>query len=223
VVNGQKIWSSGAHQSDWAILVTRTDPTVPKHKGLTFFIVDMKTPGIEPRPIKQISGAAHFNEVYLTDVRIPDANRISGVGNGWNVAMTILMNERLAVGSTGGAGGIGASWESLFEMARTLEGEDGPVIQDAAVRERLADWYVREAGIRNVNARTISALSRGDTPGPEASISKMVIGPQKQNMASFAMDLQDMAGGIMDPKIARQGGLSGGLPRPARRRVINGA
>jgi alkylation response protein AidB-like acyl-CoA dehydrogenase len=202
VVNGQKIWSSGAHQSDWGILVTRTDPTVPKHKGLTFFVVDMKTPGIEPRPIKQISGAAHFNEVYLTDVRIPDANRIGAVGEGWNVAMTILMNERLAVGSTGGAGGIGASWESLFDLARTLEGEDGPVIRDAAVREKLADWYVREAGIRNVNARTISALSRGATPGPEASISKLVQGPQKQNMASFAMDLQDMAGGIIDPAVA---------------------
>jgi alkylation response protein AidB-like acyl-CoA dehydrogenase len=202
VVNGQKIWSSGAHQSDWAILVTRTDPTVPKHKGLTFFVVDMKTPGIEPRPIKQISGAAHFNEVYLTDVRIPDANRIGAVGDGWKVAMTILMNERLAVGSTGGAGGIGASWDTLFDMARTLEGEDGPVIRDQAVREKLADWYVRDAGIRNVNARTISALSRGGTPGPEASISKLVVGPQKQNMASFAMDLQDMAGGLMDPKLA---------------------
>ncbi len=206
VVNGQKIWSSGAHQSDWAILVTRTDPTVPKHKGLTFFIVDMKTPGIEPRPIKQISGAAHFNEVYLTDVRIPDSNRISAVGNGWNVAMTLLMNERLAVGASGGAGGMGASWDGLFEMARTLEDEDGPLIANQAVREKLADWYVREAGIRNVNARTISALSRGDTPGPEASISKLIQGPQKQAVASYGMDLQDMAGGLMDPDLAVQRG-----------------
>lgn len=204
VVNGQKIWSSGAHQSDWAILVTRTDPTVPKHKGLTFFIVDMKTPGIEPRPIKQISGAAHFNEVYLTDVRIPDSNRISEVGNGWNVAMTLLMNERLAVGASGGAAGGGVSWDGLFELARSLEDDDGPLINNQAVREKLADWYVREAGVRNVNARTLSALSRGDTPGPESSIAKLIQGPQKQNMASYGMDLADMAGGIADPNLAVQ-------------------
>ncbi len=204
IVNGQKIWSSGAHQSDWAILVTRTDPTVPKHKGLTFFIVDMKTPGIEPRPIKQISGAAHFNEVYLTDVRIPDSNRISEVGNGWNVAMTLLMNERLAVGASGGAAGGGVSWDGLFELARSLEDDDGPLIANQAVREKLADWYVREAGVRNVNARTLSALSRGDTPGPESSIAKLIQGPQKQNMASYGMDLADMAGVIADPNLAVQ-------------------
>ena len=204
VVNGQKIWSSGAHQSDWAILVTRTDPTVPKHKGLTFFIVDMKTPGIDPRPIKQISGGAHFNEVYLTDVRIPDSNRISAVGNGWNVAMTLLMNERLAVGASGGAAGGGVSWDGLFDLARSLEDDDGPLINNQAVREKLADWYVREAGVRNVNARTLSALSRGDTPGPESSIAKLIQGPQKQNMASYGMDLADMAGGIADPNLAVQ-------------------
>ncbi|MFN3233272.1 MAG: acyl-CoA dehydrogenase family protein [Alphaproteobacteria bacterium] len=202
VINGQKIWSSGAHESDWGILVTRTDPTVPKHKGLTFFVVDMKTPGIDPRPIKQISGQAHFNEVFLNDVRIPDANRIGAVGDGWKVAMTTLMNERLAVGSSGGAAGPAGNFDSLFEMVKDMEGEDGPLIGDPSVRERLADWYCREAGIRNVNARTVSALSRGDTPGPEASISKLIQGPQKQDMASFGMDLQDMAGALIDPEMA---------------------
>lgn len=202
VVNGQKIWSSGAHVSDWGILVTRTDPTVPKHKGLTFFVVDMNTPGIEPKPIRQISGAAHFNEVYLTDVRIPDANRIGAVGDGWKVALTTLMNERLAVGASGGAAGAAGNFDALLEMIRTMDGDDGPLIRDPAVREKLADWYCREAGVNNVNARTVSALSRGGTPGPEASISKLIQGPQKQDIAAFAMDLQDHAGVLLDPDLA---------------------
>ena len=186
--------------------MTRTDPGVPKHKGLTFFVVDMKTPGIDPRPIKQVSGAAHFNEVFLNDVRIPDANRIGDVGNGWNVALTTLMNERLAVGSSGGAAGGGGGFDSLFEMVRDLEGDDGPLIRDASVREKLADWYCREAGVRNVNARTISALSRGDTPGPEASISKLIQGSQKQDIAAFAMDLQDHSGVLIDAAEASRRG-----------------
>lgn len=100
IVNGQKVWSSWAHESDWGILVVRTDATVPKHKGLTFFVVDMKTPGIEVRPIRQISGASDFNETFLTDVRIPDANRIGAIGEGWACCMTVLMGERLGSGSS---------------------------------------------------------------------------------------------------------------------------
>ncbi len=201
VINGQKIWSSGAHESDWGILVTRTDPDVPKHKGMTFFLLDMTTPGVEARPIKQISGQAHFNEVFFTDVRIPDSQRVGEVGDGWKVALTTLMNERLAVGSTG-TPGVGANFDTLFEALRDLEGWDGPVIRDGAVRERLADWYCQSAGLKNTNARTISALSRGGVPGPEASIAKLVQGRQRQDIASFAMDLQDLAGSLMDPKFA---------------------
>ena len=102
IINGQKIWTSGAHYCDWGILVTRSDPTVPKHKGLTFFFLDMKSPGVEVRPIKQISGDSNFNEVYFTDVRIPDHQRLGAVGDGWTVSLTTLMNERLAVGDAGG-------------------------------------------------------------------------------------------------------------------------
>ena len=103
IINGQKIWTSGAHYSDWGILVTRSDPTVPKHKGLTFFFLDMHSPGVTVKPIKQISGDANFNEVYFADVRIPDAQRLGAVGQGWQVSLTTLMNERLAVGNAGGA------------------------------------------------------------------------------------------------------------------------
>src|SRR6266545_7933756 len=121
-----------------AILVTRSDPKVAKHKGLTFFFLSMKSPGIETRRIKQISGASHFNEVYLTDVRIPDAQRLGGIGQGWGVAITTLMNERLSSGEY-----RGPDFEELFALARSLRVEDGPALRNAAVRERLADFYVR--------------------------------------------------------------------------------
>ena len=124
------------------------------------------------------------------------------MGEGWKVALTTLMNERLAVGASGGAAGAAGNFDSLLEMIRTMEGDDGPLIRDTAVREKLADWYCREAGVNNVNARTVSALSRGGTPGPEASISKLIQGPQKQDIAAFAMDLQDHAGVLLDPDLA---------------------
>ena len=143
VVNGQKIWTSGAHFSDYAILVVRTDPEVPKHKGLTYFFVDMKSSGIEVKPIRQISGDSNFNEVYFTDVRIPDAHRLGAVGQGWQVAITTLMNERAAIG---GGGGLG--FTQVFELAQRLEIDGRPAIEDRAVRARLADWYVQEAGLR---------------------------------------------------------------------------
>ena len=195
VVNGSKIWSSGAHESDWGILVTRTDPDVPKHKGLTFFLLDMKTPGVEAKPIKQVSGQAHFNEVFFDNVRIPDANRLGAVGDGWKVSLTTLMNERMAVGSSAQ---LAVGFETLFDLARDLEGEDGPLIKDGAVRAQLAEWYARSSGIKYANARTMSALSRGDTPGPEASIGKLVNGPMRQSMSEYGMNLIDMAGGLME-------------------------
>lgn len=205
VINGQKIWSSGAHESDWGILVTRTDPDVPKHKGLTFFLLDMKTEGVEARPIKQISGQAHFNEVFFTDVRIPDANMVGEVGDGWRVAMAILGNERLAVSSSGLSSRTGANFETLFDICRHLEGDHGPLIKDAAVRDQLADWYCTTSGIKYTNARTTSALSRGAIPGPEASISKLTQSAVTQNMASYAMDLQGLYGVVSDPELAEVG------------------
>jgi acyl-CoA dehydrogenase len=195
VVNGSKIWSSGAHEADWGILVTRTDPDVPKHKGLTFFLLDMNTPGVEAKPIKQVSGQAHFNEVFFDNVRIPDANRLGAVGDGWKVSLTTLMNERMAVGSSAQ---LAVGFETLFDLARDLEGEDGPLIKDGAVRAQLAEWYARSSGIKYANARTMSALSRGDTPGPEASIGKLVNGPMRQSMSEYGMNLIDMAGGLME-------------------------
>ena len=197
VINGQKIWTSGAHWADWAILVARSDPKAPKHKGLTFFFLDMKSPGIETRRIKQISGASHFNEVYFTDVRIPDSQRLGEVGAGWGVAITTLMNERLTSGDL-----RGPDFEEIFGLARATPLEDGPAIANAAVRERLADLYVKTQGVRLTRFRTMTALSRGETPGPENSIGKLVNAPKAQEIASFAMDLLDMGGVMMDKDLA---------------------
>ena len=189
VINGQKVWTSGAHYCDYGIIVTRSDPTAPKHKGLTFFFLDMKSPGIEVRPIKQISGESNFNEVFFTDVRVPDGQRLGDVGEGWKVALTTLMNERLAIGQ-----GSGVDYTELLKLARQTELETGPAIKDANVREHLADWYVETQGLKYTKFRTLTALSKGETPGPESSIGKIVSGPKMQDLASFAMDLQGQGG-----------------------------
>lgn len=194
IVNGQKIWTSGAHYSDWGILVTRSDPSVPKHKGLTFFFLNMKSPGVEVRPIKQVSGGANFNEVYFTDVRIPDRQRLGEVGDGWRVSISVLMNERLAVGSAGAP-----DFDDLFELAGRIETTEGPAREDAALRARLADWYCEMSGLKFTKYRVQSAMSRGEVPGPENSITKLVSANKQQEIASAGMDLMDMGGVLMEP------------------------
>jgi alkylation response protein AidB-like acyl-CoA dehydrogenase len=203
VINGQKIWTSGAHYSDWGILVLRTDPDVPKHKGLTYFYIDMKSPGVEIKPIKQLSGDSNFNEVYFTDVRVSDRQRMGAEGQGWQVAITTLMNERASIG--GGGGGAGVS--SLFKLAQGIEIDGKPAIRNPAVRAKLADWHCQESGLKYTAWRTLSALSRGETPGPENSIGKLVGAPKSQDLASFAIDLQEMAGVIRDPKLSEAAAL----------------
>ena len=203
VLNGQKIWTSGAHYSDYGIVVVRTDPTVPKHKGLSYFFLDMKSPGIDIRPIKQISGGANFNEVYFADVRVPDGQRLGAVGQGWQVALTTLMNERLAIG--GGGGGVG--FRQVLDLARRLEVDGAPAIEDKQVRAKLATWYAQETGLRYTGYRALSALSRGETPGPENSIGKLVAASKTQDMASFAMDLLGASGAITDPAYAEARGM----------------
>tara|TARA_B100001250_G_scaffold370853_1_gene355283 strand:+ start:88 stop:1320 length:1233 start_codon:yes stop_codon:yes gene_type:complete len=188
-INGQKIWTSGAHYSDYGILVTRSDPSQQKHKGLTYFFLDMKSPGVEVRPIKQISGGANFNEVYFTDVKIPDEQRLGDVGDGWKVALTTLMNERLAVGDASGP-----DFQEAFNLACGQDLNGDLAIKDGSVRDKLADWYCQSSGLKYTKYRNISALSRGETPGPQASITKIVSGNKLQEIANFGMDLMDAAG-----------------------------
>ncbi len=202
IINGQKIWTSGAHYSDYGILVTRSDPSVPKHQGLTFFFLDMKSPGVEIKPIKQISGASNFNEVYFTDVRIPDSQRLGAVGDGWRVSITTLMNERLAVGSAGGP-----DFADIFRLAKEIEINDQPAIKDNAIRDKLATWYCETSGLKFTKFRTQSALSRGETPGPEASIAKVVSAKKLQDIGSFGLDLMEMGGLVMEESVMLEDGM----------------
>ncbi|MFO1169114.1 MAG: acyl-CoA dehydrogenase [Rhodoblastus sp.] len=192
VINGQKIWTTGAHFCDYGILITRTDPTLPKHKGLTMFFLDMKSPGVEVRPIKQASGHSGFNEVYFTNVRIPDAQRLGKVNDGWNVSLTTLMNERFSIGAR-----LATGVPEFFDFASGIKMADGtPAIDDKAVRENLATWAARANGLKYTAYRAISSLSRGERPGPENSIGKLVAAPMMQDIAMYALELQGQMGAV---------------------------
>lgn len=197
VINGQKIWTSGAQHSDFGILITRTDPGVAKHKGLTMFFLDMKSPGVTIVPIKQANGNSEFNEVYFDNVRIPDSQRLGGVGEGWKVSITTLMNERLAIG-----GSIATGFPEIYSLAKDLSLQGQPALENPAVKTKLADWYVKAAGLKNTASRMITALSKGDMPGPEASMGKLVAGNMMQDIAKYALDLQGQAGALVDPEVA---------------------
>jgi alkylation response protein AidB-like acyl-CoA dehydrogenase len=189
IINGQKVWTSGAHFSDYGILVVRHDPSLAKHKGMTFFFIDMKSPGIDIKPIKQITGGSSFNEVYFNDVVVPDSQRLGEIGDGWKVAITTLMNERLAVGDANGA-----DVEEAFRWAKNQDDIGEPLINNRSVRSSIADWYCEANGLKNTKLRTMSALSKGETPGPEASITKIVSANKLQDIGNFGMDSLDMSG-----------------------------
>jgi alkylation response protein AidB-like acyl-CoA dehydrogenase len=165
VINGQKVWTSGARFAPWGELIARTDPDVPKHAGLTAFILPLDLPGIEIRPIRQMSGGASFNEVFLTDVRVPDDLRLGAVGQGWKVALTTLGFER---GSGGIARTIGGTFHQVLDLARWLG-----LTEDPLVRQQLTDLYVQHRVTQLVAQRSATSAARGDAPGPEGSIWKL--------------------------------------------------
>jgi alkylation response protein AidB-like acyl-CoA dehydrogenase len=168
VLNGQKVWTSGARFADWGLAITRTDPTVPKHRGLTAFLVPLGAPGVDIRPIRQMSGGSSFNEVFLTDVRLPDDLRLGGVGDGWRVALTCLGFERDHSGG-GGGGHVGGRYEQVLALAHHLERTDDPL-----VRQSLADVYIHLRVAQLTNRRAATRLRAGQTPGPEASLGKLM-------------------------------------------------
>ena len=193
VINGQKIWTSGAHYADYGMILTRTDSSVVKHDGLTMFFFDMKSPGVEVRPIKQVNGQSGFNEVFFTDLRVPDHQRLGAVGQGWRVSLTTLMNERMSIGA-----GMPTGFPELLDFCCEFDTGDGLAIDDPAVRARLATWAVRTSGLKYTAYRSISALSKGQIPGPENSIGKLVAGQTLQEIAMFALDLQGASGVLVD-------------------------
>ena len=171
VLNGQKVWTSGAHYSDIGEIICRTDPDQPKHRGLTGFVVDMHAPGVEVRPLRQMTGGAAFNEVFFTDVRVPDDHRLGDVNQGWTVALTTLMNERASIGGGGGGGGLGlASATRLIEMLRHFDRADDPVLRD-----ELARLYTNFQVAKFTNQRAAQNLKATGVPGPELSLGKLML------------------------------------------------
>ncbi|HVY85892.1 MAG TPA: acyl-CoA dehydrogenase family protein [Caulobacterales bacterium] len=185
IINGQKIWTSGAHYCDFGLLLTRTDPTLPKHKGLTMFFIDMKSPGVDVRPLRQATGAAEFNEVFFTDVVVPDSQRLGAVNEGWRVALTALMHERVMVMRTLPL----PTYVDALRVARAAHIDGKPALEDARVRERIANWYLRDQGLKLNRFRGVTALSQGQPPGPEQSIGKVIAARQGQEIATFLIDL----------------------------------
>ncbi|HLN07318.1 MAG TPA: acyl-CoA dehydrogenase family protein [Acidimicrobiales bacterium] len=184
VISGQKVWNTLAHVSDRGMLVARTDPSAPKHKGLTYFALDMHAPGVEVRPLRQMTGEAEFNEVYLTEVRVPDDDRIGDVGDGWRVAVTTLMNERTSIG--GGSGPPTQGSGAIAEAVRIWNTEvDG---HSAVARDRLMRVWIEAEVLRLTNIRAAQAARVGN-PGPEGSIAKLMFAEVNQRIYELCVDL----------------------------------
>jgi alkylation response protein AidB-like acyl-CoA dehydrogenase len=182
VVNGQKVWTSQAHEASWAILVTRTDPDVPKHQGMTYFVLDMHADGVEVRPLRQLTGEAEFNEVFLTDVRIPDAQRLGAVGDGWRVAQTTLMNERVAIGG-------GAAPRDSGVIAAVVEAwRSRPELRTPAAHDELMRLWVEAEATRLTGLRLRQQLAAG-APGPEGSAAKLAFARLNQQISGFELEL----------------------------------
>ena len=220
IVNGQKVWSSGAHHSQRGMLLVRTDPDVSKHKGITYFGLDMSTPGIDVRPLRQLTGGAHFNEVFFTDVRVPDSDRIGDVNAGWGVAQTTLLNERAAISQLLGEGTIA---KGLAELARRADAAGRPGTSDPLVRQEIAAVAIEEAILRYIGFRIVTAFSRGTFPGPEASVAKLAIARLMQHGADVAHATRRRRRDLRRARAARLGAL---VPRRAvaahRRRLRRG-
>ena len=185
IVNGQKVWTSGAHFADFGILLARTDWDKPKTGGLTMFVLDMKAPGVRVSPIRQVTDEAHFNEVFFTDVRIPDSARLGGEGQGWKVLLSTLMQERFALGEAFS----GDLYQQLIALAAKTSWDGRPALEDGAVRAGIADSYLSQFGVELIVRRGMSAISRGEAPGPEIAAVKLVGARAFQTGGGLALDL----------------------------------
>ena len=199
VVNGQKVWSSYAHVADWCILLTRSEPGSQKHRGLTYLLLDMHAPGVEVRPLRQITGDPEFNEIFLTDVRVPVASVVGEIGGGWQVAMTTLLHERGTLGFA-----LTARLEVLFRRLVLTATKTGAAA-DPLVRDRIADLWVDLQGLRFTNYRSLTALVKTGVPGPEGSVAKLHWSEANQRLTALAVELLGP-----DGQLAGEGGFWGG-------------
>jgi len=207
VVNGQKIWTSGAQHARYGILIARTHPDLPKHRGVSYFICPMDLPGIEIRPIREMTGAATFNEVFFDNVRIPAANLVGEAGDGWRLAKVTLGNERVSLSSGGVLWGSGPTALEMLDAVRV----GGPV-HDPSMRQRLVSIYIEHKLLDLIRLRTLSARLRGEQPGPEASIRKILADEHGQNVMEVARDLLGAHGMLRSAEAERgaHNGLGGG-------------
>jgi alkylation response protein AidB-like acyl-CoA dehydrogenase len=197
VVTGQKVWTSSAHRAQWGILLARTNPDAPKHKGITYFLLDMSTPGIDIRPLRQMTGDAHFSEVFLDDVRIPEENVVGEVDEGWRVAMTTLASERGAI--SGGSGG--ADPAGLIALARTFG-----CAADPTVRQDLAQAHIYSEVLRFLRLRMQTAISQGRAPGTESSVMKLAYVRYMKHLTELGIRVQG-AGGMLAGDLVPSGGV----------------
>ncbi len=186
VVNGQKVWTSQAQYSDWCFLLVRTDPTAPKHQGISYLLVDMHSPGITVRPLVQITGDAEFNEVFFEDVRVPKKNLVGEKNRGWMVAITTLMFERVATGSYFR---FEKTLPQLVDLARRIELHGQPAIEDTSIRQQLAQFAIEAKAIKYNELRRLTRRLKGQPPGPEGSFSKITTTELNFRIVNFAMEL----------------------------------
>jgi alkylation response protein AidB-like acyl-CoA dehydrogenase len=189
VINGQKVWTSLAHIADWMMLLARTDPDAPKHKGITYFLLDMHAPGVTVKPLKQITGDAEFNEVYFDNVRIHESQILGGLNNGWAVGLTTLMYERLALGF-GLQVRLRIALDGLVDLARRSSKNGTPATKDPVTRQKLAQLWIDTEVFKYTGARAITKLLKGELPGPEASTGKMMWVEGHQRLQEMAMELE---------------------------------
>ena len=192
VVNGQKVWSSWAHIADWCILVVRTDPEAEKHRGLSYLLVDMHAPGVEVRPLRQITGDPEFNEVFFTDVRVPRESMLGKPGEGWNVAMTTLLHERGTLGFALTAA-LERQLRNLLRLAKQTSPDGSRPGDDPVVRDRLAQQWIDLQALRFTNYRSLTALEKTGVPGPEGSVAKLHWSETNQRLTKLALSLQGLA------------------------------
>ena len=189
VINGQKVWTSLAHIADFMMLLARTDPNAPKHKGITYFLLDMKLPGVTVKPLRQMTGDAEFNEVFFDNVRLHESQVLGGVNNGWSVGLTTLMYERLALGF-GLQVRLRIALDGLIELGRRMEKHGRNVVKDPLLRQKIAQLWIDTECLKYTGARAITRLLRGEMPGPEASTGKMMWVETHQRLQELAMDIQ---------------------------------
>ena len=188
VVNGQKVWSSYAHIADWCILVTRSEPGSERHRGLTYLLVDMRSPGVEVRPLRQITGDPEFNEIFFTDVRVPVENVLGDIGGGWGVAMTTLLHERGTLGFALTAR-LEVLLTKLVDLARTPDATGRRPGDDPVLRDRIAQHWVELQALRFTNYRALSSLVQTGVPGPEGSVAKLHWSESNQRLTALALEL----------------------------------